>query len=73
MAKTTALFQVRDLHCEGCARTVTRTLYQQPGVLVVQPDVAERTVQIEYESSDVSTTTLRRTIEAVGFTVAPSP
>ena len=73
MAKTTALLQVHDLHCDGCARTVTRTLYQQPGVLVVQPDVAERTVLIEYEPSDITTATLRRTVESVGFTVAPIP
>ncbi len=71
MVKTTALLQVRDLHCDGCAKTVTRTLYQQPGVLAVQPDVAERTILIEYEPSDVTTATLRGTVEAVGFTVAP--
>ena len=73
MAKTTALLQVHDLHCDGCARTVTRTLFQQPGVLAVQPDVAERTVLIEYEPSDITTATLRRTVESVGFTVAPVP
>ena len=73
MAKTTALLQVHDLHCDGCARTITRTLYQQPGVLAVQPELAERTVLIEYEPSSVTTATLRQTIEAVGFTVAPIP
>ncbi len=73
MAKATAILQVHDLHCDGCARTVTRTLYQQPGVLAVQPDVAERTVLIEYEPGDITTATLRQTVEAVGFTVAPVP
>ena len=73
MAKTTALLQVHDLHCDGCARTIIRTLYQQPGVLAVQPELAERTVQVEYESSSVTPATLRRTVESLGFTVAPFP
>ncbi|MAG36128.1 MAG: hypothetical protein CL878_07785 [Dehalococcoidia bacterium] len=71
MAKATAILQVRDLHCDGCAMTVTRALYQQPGVLAVQPDVPERSILIEYEPSNVTPATLRRTVEDVGFTVAP--
>lgn len=58
-----AIFKVRQLECENCARKVNENIRFERGVKAIKPDIAERTVAITY---DADKTTVKKLAEAFG-------
>ena len=66
MAHETTL-RISAIHCDGCVRTLTRTLEALPGVHVTEADPATKVVRIRFEESAVSADQIREALDEVGF------
>ena len=69
--EATLTLHTRDLHCDGCVRTVSRALYQEPGVHNVTVSVDDGLVHVRHAPAVVSAERLRAAVEDAGYTVAP--
>lgn len=56
-----------DIHCEGCAASIQRSLGKLSGVREVAVDVAAKRIAVDFDEGATSETSLRERLAAVGF------
>jgi len=57
----------RRMHCDACARKITKSLSAVAGVRTVRPDAVRKEVLVAYEPSQVSEERLREQLVELGF------
>jgi copper chaperone CopZ len=62
----TQIFDVPDMDCGGCVRSITDAVHKLDAAATVQADLATKRVQITGEGDFLSA------IESAGFTVSPA-
>ncbi len=62
-------YEVPDISCDHCKRTIESTVRQLEGVSRVEVDVAKRQVRVEGDAPDPA---IRQAIEDAEYTVAAS-
>lgn len=67
MAFREKVWQVLDIECEGCVRSIHRALDDVDGVQQVAVDLLQKTVRVLYDSAQVDAETLQQLIEQAGF------
>ncbi|MBM3469721.1 MAG: heavy-metal-associated domain-containing protein [Armatimonadetes bacterium] len=65
----TKTFNVPKIHCDGCVRTVTRTLTQLPGVSKVEASAVTKKVLVEFNPTALDEARLREALQAAGYPV----
>jgi copper chaperone len=63
----TVELKVQGMTCEGCVKSVTRTLSGVPGVEKVDVSLAEARARITYDPGKAGPADLRRAVERAGF------
>ncbi len=63
------VLDVKGMKCGGCETTVREAAQALAGVVSVQPNFKENTVEVEYDEGRIDLETIRRTIAAKGFQV----
>jgi len=63
------VLSVKGMKCGGCETTVREAVKSCPGVISVQPNFRENTVEVEYEEGKADLDAISRTISAKGFQV----
>lgn len=56
-----------DIHCDGCAGSIVRSLGKVPGVGEVQVDIAAKRVRVEYDGATVDEAAIRSRLADAGF------
>jgi copper chaperone len=59
--------KVEGLHCDGCVKSVTRTLAAVPGVAKVDVSLAEGKASVSYDPAKAGVAELKRAVERAGF------
>lgn len=62
-------FQVPNIGCDGCVRTIKNELTELPGVQRVEGDVPSRTVTVEY-ASPATWAQIKTALEAIDYAPA---
>ena len=62
-------FKVPSIACDGCARSIKQALGRVSGVERVEVDVAGKTVDVDYDATEVTEDAIRGRIEAAGYPV----
>lgn len=57
-----------DMECEGCVRSIHRTLDDIDGVQQVEVDLLQKTVRVVFDPERVDAARLQQAIELAGFT-----
>ena len=55
------------MHCDACARKITKSFSAMDGVRKVVPDAVRKEVLVAYEPSQVSEDRLREQLTELGF------
>ena len=55
------------MHCDGCVKSVTRTLTALPGVEKVDVSLAEGKANVSYDPARSGVAEFRRAVERAGF------
>lgn len=71
MAKETTL-RIPAIHCEGCVKTVSRTLGALPNVVVIQADPVTKLVRLRFDESAVGLNRILEALDEVGFSADDS-
>jgi copper chaperone CopZ len=58
-----------DISCEGCARSIKRSLGALPGVQTVEVDIPCKNVTVEYDGTQLKDTEILARLEKAGFPV----
>ncbi|MCC6730639.1 MAG: heavy-metal-associated domain-containing protein [Chthonomonadales bacterium] len=56
-----------DIHCDGCARSIARSLGGLPGVGAVEVDIAAKRVRVEYDGATIDEAAIRSRLADAGF------
>ena len=59
--------RIEGLHCDGCVKSVTRTLTALPGVEKVDVSLAEGKANVSYDPARSGVAEFRRAVERAGF------
>lgn len=70
---TTQRFQVKGMHCVGCAMTIDGALEDLAGVKSATTHYAKQVVEVEYDQEKISEAQIVAAVEKAGYRVAPSP
>ncbi len=62
-----ATLTIPALHCDGCAKTVTRVLEALPSVEVTQTNSEAKSVAVKFDESAISLDQVREALDEVGF------
>ena len=68
MSKTK--FQIKDMHCAGCAMTIEGALEDLPGVTAANANYAKQIADVEYDESKVTEQQMIAAIQQAGYSVA---
>lgn len=68
MSKTK--FQIRDMHCAGCAMTIEGALEDLPGVTEANANYAKQIAEVEFDESKVTEKQMIDAIKQAGYSVA---
>ncbi len=66
MSSETTL-KIPAIHCDGCVKTVTRTLEALPSVKVTEVDTATKLARVQFDASAVRLDRIREALDEVGF------
>ena len=58
-----------NMHCEGCADTIKKSLSGMDGVIVVNPILEKKKVSVKYDRGRVSSEEIKERIRNLGYTV----
>jgi copper chaperone len=58
-----------DIHCEGCANAIKRSVGALPGVQKVEVDIPGKNVAVQYNPAQLSDLDIRARLEKAGFPV----
>ena len=64
---TEITLEVPAIHCDGCVKTVTRTLQALPTVVIADADPKTKLVRLKFDESAVSIGAIREALDEVGF------
>lgn len=65
-------FQIRGMHCTGCAMLIDGVLEDLQGVKSANTSYARQIVEVEYDESSVSEEAILNAVKEAGYTaVAP--
>lgn len=59
--------KVEGMHCDGCVKSVTRTLTAIPGVESVEVSLAEGKANVGYDAARTGPAEFKRAVERAGF------
>lgn len=59
--------KIEGMHCDGCVRSVTRTLSALPGVARVEVSLAENRADVSYDAAKTGVADFKRAVERAGF------
>lgn len=62
-------FQVKGMHCVGCAMTIDGALEDLAGVKSATTHYARQVVEVEYDREKLSEALIMKAIEGAGYTV----
>lgn len=65
-------FQIRGMHCVGCAMTIDGALEDVPGVKSATTNYARQVVDVVYDDSQVTEELMVGAVEDAGYTVIAS-
>ena len=65
-----ALLSVPDISCEHCVKTINGALGALSGIESVSTDIPTKTVQLRYDSTQVSMEQIEATLDDEGYSVA---
>jgi copper chaperone len=63
----TANLRIEGMTCEGCVKSVTRTLQAVPGVQSVEVSLEEERAKVIYDPKKAAPADLRRAVERAGY------
>ncbi len=63
------VLSVKGMKCGGCEATVREAVKSCPGVISVQPNFRENSIEVEYEEGKADLEVISRAISAQGFQV----
>ncbi len=63
------VLSVKGMKCGGCETSVREAVQALDGVVSVQPNFRENTVEVEYEEGKADLEAIRKAIAAKGFQV----
>ncbi len=64
---TEATLKIPAIHCDGCVKTVTKTLEALPSVKVTEVDSETKLARLQFEESAVNLDRIREALDEVGF------
>jgi copper chaperone len=70
MTETHAVLNVPTVSCNHCKMAIERAVGAVAGVEVVEVDVAEKTVAIDFDTDAVSLESIEETVAVEGYEVA---
>ena len=65
----TVELKVEGMSCEGCVKSVTRTLSGVPGVQKVDVSLADSRARVTYDPAKSGVADLKRAVEGAGYEV----
>ena len=68
--KQQAVIKVDGMSCNHCKQAVETAVKIITGVVVAEVNLAEKTLQVEYENEKVDMAMIRQAVEDAGFEVA---
>jgi copper chaperone len=63
----TALLKIEGMTCEGCVKSVTRTLQGVAGVQDVDVSLSEANARVTYDPAKIGVADLKRAVERAGY------
>jgi len=63
----TAEIKIEGMTCEGCVKSVTRTLQSVPGVKEVQVSLKDARARVTFDSTKASVAALKGAVERAGY------
>jgi copper chaperone len=63
----TVELKVEGMDCEGCVKSVTRTLSGVPGVQAVEVSLAEARARVTYDPAKASVPDMRKAVVRAGY------
>jgi copper chaperone len=63
----TALLNIEGMTCEGCVKSVTRTLQNVAGVQGVEVSLAQANARVTYDPAKTAIADLKRAVERAGY------
>lgn len=63
----TALLNIEGMTCQGCVKSVTRTLQGVAGVQDVQVSLDEANARVTYDPAKTGVADLKRAVERAGY------
>jgi copper chaperone len=63
----TAELRIEGMTCEGCVKSVTRTLQGVPGVERVEVSLPESKARVSFDSAKAGVADLKRAVERAGY------
>jgi Cu+-exporting ATPase len=67
---TKTKFQIKGMHCVGCAMTIEGALEDLAGVKSASANYAKQSAEVEYDDKKVSEKQLIEAIQKAGYSVA---
>ncbi len=61
------LLKVGGMSCQGCVKSVTKVLLEQPGVVKAEVSLERGEASVDYDAGKVSRDFLKRAIDDAGF------
>ena len=68
--KQHAVIKVDGMSCNHCKQAVETAVKKITGVVVAEVNLAEKTLQVEYENEKADMAMIRQAVEDAGFEVA---
>ncbi len=69
MASETKVLNVEGMSCMHCVGAVKQSVGSLPGVAKVEPDLASKTVKVEFDDDKVKLNDIKAKIEDAGYEV----
>jgi copper chaperone len=63
----TADIKIEGMTCEGCVKSVTRTLQGVPGVETVEVSLGQGKAEVTYDPAQTGVAELKRAVERAGY------
>ena len=64
------VFEIPDLHCDGCIAAVGGVLEGFPGVHAIEGDLSSMTLTIDYDLTSITPQAMKAQLASIGYPVA---
>lgn len=65
-------FQIKGMHCVGCAMTIDGALEEVPGVKSASTNYARQFADVEYDEREVTDEQIINAVRAAGYSASPA-